>query len=429
MVNLSSWLPRWMRSAAPAALVGSLALASCDVGTTSEKPSGTGAGGAAPSGGMTTTDSSADSSTGAGVGGATVASGASTSGGETSAATTGGSTTSGGGGSNHLAPNGYYVLGNTINDASKQPHVLHGMARPSMEWSATGEHVGSADFQIMKSWGARIVRIALNQDFWLAGAAKHNGAYAANVDQAVQQARQLGLDVILDLHWSDRGDLQNQGPGQQRMADQNSITFWSEVAAKYKGDGRVLFELYNEPHDVPPAVWLSGGKGGQADYAAAGMQQLHDAVRGAGAENLVIVGGLGWAFDLSHVADYPVQGHNILYATHPYNNSAERQPAKWSGSFGYLAKTAPVIVTEFGDGSGSCSPAWDQQVIAYADAHHVSWTAWAWWSGDCKFPSLLTDWKGGTTKEGDVVKAALLGYADPAPTRAPSDAGADAAGE
>ena len=27
-------------------------------------------------------------------------------------------------------------------------------------------------------------------------------------------------------------------------------TFWSEVAARYKGDGRVMFELYNEPHDV-----------------------------------------------------------------------------------------------------------------------------------------------------------------------------------
>ena len=41
-----------------------------------------------------------------------------------------------------------------------------------------------------------------------------------------------GMDVILDLHWSDRGDLGNQGPGQQRMADQNSITFWTQVAGK-----------------------------------------------------------------------------------------------------------------------------------------------------------------------------------------------------
>ncbi len=326
------------------------------------------------------------------------------------------------------APDGYYVNGNTVCTLDGKAHLFHGVDRPSLEWDPDGNQLSADDLVAMASWHANVVRVALNQDFWLSGSPQRSATYAARVDSMVQWAEAAGLDVILDLHWSDRGDFAVK-PGQQPMADAHSIQFWQEVAARYKGDGRVLFELYNEPHDVPPAVWLSGGKGGQADYAAAGMQQLHDAVRGVGAENLIIVGGLNWAFDLSHVADYPVQGHNILYATHPYNNSADRQPARWSGSFGYLTKTAPVIVTEFGDGSGSCSAAWDQQLIAYADTHHVSWTAWAWWSGDCKFPSLLTDWKGGTTKEGDVVKAALLGYADPAPTRAPADAGADAAGE
>jgi hypothetical protein len=392
-----------MRSAAPAALLGSLALASCDIGTTSEKPSGTGAGGAAPSGGVTTTDSS----TAAGVGGAIMESGsATTGGGETSAATTGGGSTSGGGGSNHLAPNGYYVLGNTIYDASNQPHVLHGMARPSMEWSATGEHVGSADFQIMKSWGARIVRIALNQDFWLAGAAKHSGAYAANVDQAVQQARQLGLDVILDLHWSDRGDLQNQGPGQQRMADQNSITFWSEVAAKYKGDGRVLFELYNEPHDVAWNVWQSGGDSGDG-FNVAGMQQLHDAVRAAGADNLVFIGGLDYAFDLSGVPAHRIQGYNIVYASHPYDYP-NKQPANWDKAWGFLAATDPVALTEFG--TFNCSSGYYSQLIQAADAKKVSWTAWAWYPGGCKFPSIIDDWNGTPSESGKIVKAALLGY-------------------
>ena len=44
------------------------------------------------------------------------------------------------------------------------------------------------------------------------------------------------------------------------MADTNSITFWSQVAAIYKNDGRVLFELYNEPHDISWTVWKSGGQ-------------------------------------------------------------------------------------------------------------------------------------------------------------------------
>lgn len=410
-MNLASWSLRLKRGSAPGlvgalALAGIGALASCDIGKTSEKTSSAGGAGGTGAGGMTTTDSS----TAAGPGGAGPST--TTSGGDTAATTTttgGGSSTSastGGGGSNHLAPNGYYVLGNTIYDASNQPHVLHGMARPSMEWSAAGEHIGSADFQIMKSWGARIVRLALNQDYWLSGAAKHNGAYQGNIDQAVQQARSLGLDVILDLHWSDKGDLQNGNPGQQRMADQNSITFWSEVASKYKGDGRVLFELYNEPHDVPWDVWQSGGNSGDG-FNAVGMQQLYDAVRATGAENLVFIGGLDFAFDLSGVPAHRVQGYNIVYASHPYDY-ANKQPASWDKAWGFLAATDPVALTEFG--SFNCSTGYYSQLIQAADAKKVSWTAWAWYPGGCGFPSIINDWTGTPSEPGKIVKAALLGY-------------------
>jgi aryl-phospho-beta-D-glucosidase BglC (GH1 family) len=235
----------------------------------------------------------------------------------------------------------------------------------------------------------------------------------------VQWAEQAGLDVILDLHWSDQGDFTVM-PAQQLMADAHSLEFWGEVAARYKGDGRVFFELYNEPHDVSTSVWLSGGSAGS--YMAVGMQQLHDAVRAAGADNPVICGGLDWGYDLSFVATSPVQGYNVLYATHPYNNSSERQPSQWEQRWGFLTATAPVVITEFGDGTGSCSSDWDKELIAYADQRRASWTAWAWYKADCKFPALLTDWSGTTTNEGAVVKGALLGYHDP-PAEPPAEAG------
>ena len=412
-MSISSRLPVLKRWLGPAVLLGSLAGASCDIGSTSETTSAGGGEGGAASGGVTT-----DSSTGVGNGGASVGPSTSSSGGGATAATTtttttsstttttSGSSSSSGGGPNHIAPNGYYVQGNTIYDAANAPHLLHGMARPSMEWSATGEHVGTADYQIMKSWGARLVRIALNQDFWLPGAAKHNGAYVGNVDQAIQQARQLGLDVILDLHWSDKGNLQEANPGQQRMADQNSITFWTDVAAKYKGDGRVLFELYNEPHDVSWDVWLSGGSSGDG-FNAVGMQQLYNAVRATGADNLVIIGGLDYAFDLSGVPGHRVQGYNIVYASHPYDYP-NKQPANWEKAWGFLAATDPVALTEFG--TFNCSTSYYSQLIQAADAKKVSWTAWAWYPGGCGFPSIINDWNGTPSDPGKIVKAALLGY-------------------
>ena len=334
----------------------------------------------------------------------------------------------------HIAPNGYYTSGSTVCTASGTPHLFHGVDRPSLEFSTAGNHITQSDFAMMAGWNANAVRVALNQDFWLSGAALYDSGYQANVDQAVQWAEAAGLDVILDLHWSDQGNLgvstygtQQNGndSDQQLMADVNSIEFWKEVATKYKGDGRVLFELYNEPHGIPWSVWLSGGPA--SGFTAAGMQQLYDAVRGAGADNVVIAGGLLWAFDLSGVAANPINGYNVMYATHPYDKS-DNLPDKWEGSFGYLATRdlAPVIATEFGDYASNCTGAWDTQLIAFADAHQMSWTAWAWYatgSPGCAFPSLIVDWAATPTVQGAVVQQALLGYPNNHPML---DAGADA---
>jgi endoglucanase len=350
--------------------------------------------------------------------------GSSTSGETTTGPTTSNSCTST---TKHLAPGGYYVVGNTVCTTDGHPHLFHGVDRPSFEWQSGGDHISASDFQLMAGWNANTVRIALNQDFWIAASPQYDPAYATNVGNAVHWAEDAGLDVILDLHWSDQGVLGScvSTPShtcQQVMADANSITFWSEVASLYSGDGRVLFELYNEPHDISWDVWKSGGSA--AGFQVAGMQQLYDTVRAAGADNLVVMGGLSYAYDLSGVPDHRVSGYNITYATHPYNNSAQSKPANFDTYWGMLTATDPVIVTEFGDG-GDCAtgnmpyaPAistYVSDVIIYADQHNASWTAWAWYPGGCSFPSIISDWDGTPTPPGAVVKSSLGGYDQPAP--------------
>ena len=86
------------------------------------------------------------------------------------------------------------------------------------------------------------------------------------------------------------------------MPDRNSLAFWKDFAAAYKNHPAVVFDLYNEPHDVSWDAWLNGGpvteKNRRANtelsFEAVGMQALLDAVRGTGAKNLVIAGGLDW---------------------------------------------------------------------------------------------------------------------------------------
>jgi endoglucanase len=335
-----------------------------------------------------------------------------------------------------VAPGGYYTNGSSVCTADGALHLFHGVDRPSLEWGA-GEHLGAADFQAMAAWHANVVRVELNQDFWLEGAALHMEGYDDTVDRVVHFAESVGMDVILDLHWSDRGDLgvtrlqganQAGSSNQQPMADVNSLEFWTEVATRYRDDGHVMFELYNEPHGLSWTEWLNGS---YLDYEVVGMQALYDAVRATGADNIVVAGGLSYAFDLSGVGATPIEGYNVIYATHPYH--PQDPQSRWERAFGYLATgdIAPVMATEFGDSSSDCTGDWDRQLIEFADARRISWSAWAWYAGGCQFPSLISDWSYTTTVQGDAVKAALLAYPY-APTGlgdgGPSDGGASDGG-
>jgi len=298
----------------------------------------------------------------------------------------------------------YTTSGNKILDPNGKQVIIRGVDRPSFEWNSNGENANQNDYKLMQQWGSNCVRIALNQDFWLPGAATYASSYQNTIDQQVQWAKAAGMGVILDLHWSDKGNWGNHGD-QQLMADINSIALWTQVATKYKSDPWVIFELYNEPHDVSPSVWRDGGSAG--GFTVAGMQQLYNAVRLTGATNLVIVNGLDWAFDLASV--YPSQkitGTNIAYGTHPYDFPG-KQIGDWPSKFGFVAKDYPVIMTEFGQYCASNT--YVRDLLAYAEANGIHWTAWAWYTGGCGFPSIISDWNGTPTDIGVMVKALMKG--------------------
>jgi endoglucanase len=310
----------------------------------------------------------------------------------------------------------YRVQGAQILDKNNQPHLFRGLDRPSLEWSCSGDVV-ETDYQTMAEvWHANAVRLPLNQDCWIEDPnnKSYDPSYQAVVDEQVQWAKRYKMDIILDLHWSDRGDyavgtncLNSNSNCQQDMADAHSIIFWQQVAAKYKSDPQVIFELYNEPkiggYNPPPGawdIWLNGGQ--SSGFAVHGMQELYTSIRNAGANNLVIIGGLSWSYDLSGVVSHLVTGTNIIYNTHVYNQNPRNE---WYAKFGSLAGQYPVIATEFGDHSGSCSTGVVTDFTSYANGNAVggsnpppnklSWTAWAFYVAQtpCTFPSLVNgDW-------------------------------------
>ncbi len=218
----------------------------------------------------------------------------------------------------------YYVSGREFRKQFAR-RVFHGLDRPSLEWDPRGDHLSRADLELMAGWGADTVRISLNQDFWLTDSPAYDASYAERVDNMVACAHTANLDVILDLHWSDMGDY-SVTPGQQQMADAHSVAFWKDVAARYKNNSRVLFELYKRTARRE-LVRVARRRSGHGLHCGR-FQNLYDAVRGTGAENVVLAGGLSYAFDLSGVLAYPIRGYNIGYVTHPYN-SYGKQPADW----------------------------------------------------------------------------------------------------
>jgi endoglucanase len=295
------------------------------------------------------------------------------------------------------APCGYYVDGNKVRSADGSVHLFHGVARPSLEWSSSGDHLSAADADLMKTWKVNTIRLSLNQGFWLPGTSNYVATYQAGIAQYVSIYERRGFDIILDLHWNSSPPAGSTATGQQNGPDARSVTFWSEVAAAYKNDGHVLFELYNEPHDLSDDQWYSG------------MSGLYNAVRSAGADNLVLIGGLDWAFDLTVMSRRPISGYNIMLVSHPYQDKQD-----FAGKVDLLAGQYPIILTEFGDRSGSCSTQTSTTTIGHANQMGYSWTAWAWYpqtgTAACTFPSLINDWSGTPTAEGTVAKSALLAY-------------------
>jgi endoglucanase len=316
-----------------------------------------------------------------------------------------------------VADGPYTVQGNTVLGANGQPYLFHGVARDGLEFDCLGDgHFDQQELAYMGPgvntatatyWDANTVRLPLSESLWLYGLSSGPqtctpAQYQATVKQAVDALTALHLNVILELHWSDAGGQFLPFGSGWAMPDADSQTFWQQVAPIYASYTNVLFELYNEPHPPSWSCWAApctitndtdASHSFHPTYASVGMQALVNAVRSAGASNLVIAAGIDWGYDLSQIAQYPLTGSNIVYDTHPYPYS-EKLPNTWDAAFGTISATYPVISAE--NGEYDCGTSYMSQLLSYFDAHHIGWIAWAWTvsSSTCTYPVLTLDYNG-----------------------------------
>jgi endoglucanase len=288
--------------------------------------------------------------------------------------------------------------GNQILDAAGTPLVLRGVAREVLDYwpSLDGSHLWGGDISAMHSWGANVVRIPLGEQFWNSNECSYSPGYRSLVDKVVEAITSRGMVALLDLHVNTRLPCMQAQP--QRMADYpGSVTFWTEVAQRYKANPLVAFQLYNEPHDISWSVWRNGGLVIDSDWmiwTAAGMQQLYDAVRSTGAQNLVFASGNVWGND-PPPSSALLSGYNIVYAAQYYTCSDAPPPlctvpdptnpapaaGKRLDAWGTFTTKYPVAVTEFG-WPETTDGRYNANVIAWAEAHGASWLAYHWSAPD-----------------------------------------------
>jgi hypothetical protein len=196
-------------------------------------------------------------------------------------------------------------------------------------------------------------------------------------------------------------------------------TFWTGVANAFKGNNAVVFDLFNEPFPDAAAnfdatagwtCWRNGGSCTGIGYQVAGMQSLVNTVRATGATNVIMLGGLTWSNDLSQWLTFKPADPtgNLMAAWHTYNFNACSNTSCWDGQVGAVAKQVPVHAGEIGQ--NSCAHDYIDQVMAWADAHGVGYTAWTWNPWGCGQGNVLIENYDGTPTStyGEGFKAHLL---------------------
>jgi len=334
------------------------------------------------------------------------------------------------------------VVGSRILDSKNQPVRLCGVNAASLEWTSDGEgHILQTVNVAIRDWHVNIIRLPLSQDRWFGEAPEQTDggkAYHDLVRQVVDECATQHCYIILDLHWSDCNEW-GRNIGQHSMPDLNSVAFWKDFVPVYANNPAVIFDLYNEPHDVSWDVWLKGGmildkpnrrNMAAKNYLCVGMQEMLDTIRAAGAKNVVIAGGLDWAYDFSGILAgrqlFDPKGNGVIYANHCYDNKRD-SVYTWIAKMEQATARLPVIVSEFGGNSGPSKRVsaddWLMHVLQAIDDHQWSYTAWD--LHPVAGPRLISDWNyTPSPRYGVFVKQALSGtlpsYMPPAETNSPA---------
>jgi PKD repeat protein len=282
---------------------------------------------------------------------------------------------------------------------STLPYPFHGVDRSGTEYACIvgwGYGVGPYNLtgvQEMRAWNVTAVRIPLNEDCWLGinvagtAAANYSGAgYRAFIVSYVDLLESQGIRPILCLFAVAPGTSVSNVLGQPMVDEDHGPAFWASLASTFRNDSLVIFDLFNEPHDISWSCWLNGCVQTYTNpsWQTAGMQQLVDVVRAAGATTqLLMLGGLDWANDLSEwMSNEPTDpaGPGLLAASlHAYNWKTCASSVCWDLFYSPIIKAGiPFVTGELGENDCNTSYSFIDSYFSWAEPLGVPYLGWSW---------------------------------------------------
>ncbi len=218
---------------------------------------------------------------------------------------------------------------------------LRGLNVCSFEFDATGAtwklqaDGGSGLLDVLVDparWNANVVRVPVNQEWFLS-----DDDYVRRVEHVIDAAAARNVYVLLDLQW-ERG--MKTEPYQLNISKEPTFgegntteAFWLAASGRFSNRTNVLFDLINEPHEVP------------FDRLHTSFQRLVDRLSQRAPEALIVAGGPDWAHSVRSYRDRPLSGGRVVYSAHeylPYDG-----PEKFVDNFEATAAVQPVIIGEF----------------------------------------------------------------------------------
>lgn len=252
------------------------------------------------------------------------------------------------------------VKGTKIVDCNGNTFQIKGVSTHGIAWYP--EYVSKASFKSLRDdWGANTVRLAMYT-------AEYNGYCTGGnqtqlkktIDTGVKAATDLGMYVIIDWHILSDGN--------PNTYKNQSISFFREMANKYKNNKNVIYEICNEPNGGTSWSQIKS-------YAQNVIKEIRKIDKNA----IILVGTPNWSQDVDTASANKITGYkNIMYTMHFY--AGTHQDSYRSKLESAVKAGLPVLVSEFGicdaSGSGSLNKTQGNKWITLLNKYSIGYVSW-----------------------------------------------------